>query len=119
MNASAHHLLEIVSSPIQRVQNLTSEIVENGLQQIRNMTIVPIQEKIDDFSNQTATVLHDLQPKHVLNKLSSIVKPSVENINSLGKVSFIKFDQIEKRVLIFLICIFSSRCDQIKTGRNS
>ena len=85
MNASAHHVLEMVSSPIQRVQNLTSEMVENGLEQIRNMTIVPIQEKIDDFSNQTATVLHDLQPKQVLNRLSLIVKPSLENINSLGK----------------------------------
>ena len=83
MNASAYHLLRIFSSPIKKVQNMTSEILENGLEQLKNITLVPIQEKIDTFSNQTASVLNELQPRQVLNKLTSIMKPSVDTLNTL------------------------------------
>ena len=85
MNASAYHLLKIFSSPIKKVQNMTSEILENGLEQLKNITLVPIQEKIDTFSNQTASVLNDLQPGQVINKLTSIMKPSVDTLNTLVK----------------------------------
>ena len=62
---------------------MTSEILENGLEQLKNITLVPIQEKIDTFSNQTASVLNELQPRQVLNKLTSIMKPSVDTLNTL------------------------------------
>ena len=51
---------------------MTSEILENGLEQLKNMTLGPIQKKIDTFSNQTANVLNELQPRQVLNRLNSL-----------------------------------------------
>ena len=40
---------QLFSSPIKKVQNMTTEILENGLEQLKNITLVPIQEQLDTF----------------------------------------------------------------------